>query len=187
MRNIFIFLILLIGCNPFSVDPSTIYWIQKGERYSTRKVSPVYSERVDFLFRFNESNLYLDELPKNNSVKDINKLYGLTSVDIHKNSARFGWRQKAETDSIELFAYWYINGVRGFKSIGIVPINKYYTYSIDVTGGNYVWEFDGYGDSIGSGKHIINDTKNILSFRAFPYFGGNNTAPHDMFFSITEI
>lgn len=43
----------------------------------------------------------------------VNKLFGLsTSLDVHKNSIRVGWRYDAESDFFELTPYIYEGGIR---------------------------------------------------------------------------
>ena len=171
-------LLLLTACNPFAVDVWEVYYIQKGHHYADRvkyKVSPVYNECVEFVFYFNDTHLYSDEL----QTDDINKLYGITSPKIHENSARFGWRN-IKGDTIEVFAYWYRNGVRGFKLLGRTTPYKQDYYKIDVTGHRYTFQYNGT-------VFVVENTKNIAAFRAFPYFGGDEPAPHYMFFKITEL
>lgn len=172
-----ILLALMLGCSVFSDEASDIYYIEQGEHQDSRFSipSPIFSERYDIVFTFNELHLYSDEL----QTSDINKLYGITSPKIHQNSARFGWRN-IQDDEIEIFAYWYKDGVRGFELIGTTKPKEQNHYSIDVTGHRYVWCFQDI-------EYVVEGTKNIATFKAYPYFGGDNPAPHYMYFKINEL
>ena len=168
-------LLTLVSCNPFAVNPHEVYIIEEGQHYPTKyknKLSPVFNEGVHFISIFNVSNLY------DNGSDDINKLYGITSPSIHKNSARFGWRAKGEI--IEIFAYYYIDGERTFVKMGETEINTRNEFLVDVSGNNYYFAFN---DEV----HLVVKTKNITAYRAFPYFGGNLPAPHRMTLTIVEL
>ena len=115
----------------------------------------------------------------NEDQADINKLYGLTSLRIHKNSARIGWR--AEGKVIRIFAYWYRNGVRGWQDLGIVKPGEQHSYEVLIKKDRYIFKLD-------NREFIITDTPKwipLLVFKALPYFGGNRTAPHNMSMYIT--
>lgn len=179
----------LSSCNPFSVDPLANYIIDEGAHEShyytyfnkrketNKKIAPVLlsGKQLDFTFRFKDSHEYDYTVPDGG---DINKLYGLTSVNIHKNSARFGWRFVGD-NTYEIFAYWYSNGTRDWKLLTTAKANEYLYFSVDVSGGQYYF-------SVNEFTHTVYGTKNFIPARAFPYFGGDNVAPHKMFFLIAE-
>jgi hypothetical protein len=175
MKYLIVTLLFLCSCNPFAVDPHTVYIIEQGQHYANNtknKVSPKYNEGVHFITVFNISNIY------DNGSDDINKLYGITSSKIHENSARFGWRCKG--DIIEIFAYYYIDGVRYFEKMGETEIKKRNEFLVDVSGNNYYFRFNDV-------EKVIVNTKNISAFRSFPYFGGDLPAPHRMTILIVEL
>jgi hypothetical protein len=168
-------LLLLLSCNPFAVEPHTVYIIEEGQHYAEKtknKISPVIGDRLHFGMVFNRSHVY------NNGSDDINKLYGITSAKIHQHSARFGWRYK--DDKIEIFAYYYIDGVRHFEKLGEAELNTAYEFIVDVTGYWYYFNFN--GNELRVYSHY-----NITAFRSFPYFGGDLPAPHRMTFRIVEL
>jgi hypothetical protein len=176
MKRLTIILTLFIcACNPFGVTPEAGYVIEAGQHNSTSKIRAKIGERVDFTFTFDPTHFYYDELP----TLDINKLYGLTGLNIHKNSARFGWRDN--DGIIEVFAYWYKNGVRGFELLGTADMFEKNYYHVAMTGKQYRWVFK-------DREFIVPDTKNVLTVaRSWPYFGGNEPAPHRMSFIIHEL
>ena len=49
---------------------------------------------------------------------DWNKLMGLTTDRIHKNSIRIGWRWNPRTQRVELGFYGYLNGTRFMQMLG---------------------------------------------------------------------
>jgi hypothetical protein len=110
---------------------------------------------------------------------DINKLYGITSTKIHENSARIGWRYIGN-DSFEVFAYYYVQGVRDWELLTTVKVDQLVYYMVDVSNNEYTFEAN-------NEVYSVYDTKNIMASRAFPYFGGNNTAPSTMYFKIAEL
>ena len=167
--------IMATSCRPFAIAPYEVYRIEAGEHYPTKyknKISPIYSERLEFVTWFNASHIY------DNGSDDINKLYGITSPKIHENSARFGWRYW--NDAIEIFAYYYIDGERHWHKLGDAKLKTRYEFSVDVTGYWYEFNFNG-------NKHRVYTGRNIAAFRSFPYFGGDNPAPHVMTFTIVEL
>lgn len=182
------FVVVFSSCNPLSVDPLANYIIDEGAHdsysydYYNRKrkkiIAPILisGNRIDFRFMFKESHYY-DHTVKNGD--DINKLYGITSTKIHENSARFGWRYIGN-DQFEIFAYYYVRGVRSWELLTTVDVDQYVDYSIDVSGNQYTFGANGEW-------HHVYNTKNIIAARSFPYFGGNNTSPHKMYFKIIEL
>ena len=191
---LFIYILLIVAivftstsCNRLTIDPIMAYTIDEGthESYSynwgNRKreniIAPILvsGNRLDWNFMFKDMHKY-DYTVKDGD--DINKLYGITSTKIHENSARIGWRYVGD-ENFEVFAYYYVRGVRNWELISTVKTNEDVLYSIDVSNHNYTFGVN--NDWI----HVTN-TKNILAARAFPYFGGNNTAPHKMVFKIVE-
>ena len=126
---------------------------------------------------FSASCLYV---PKND---DINKLYGFTDCNslIHENSVRFGWRVNSD-ERIEIFAYYYVDSHLNYKSMGFTGPNMVNHYEIWAKDGTYWFRFN---SEIFETLRVKNCVKGIR-FRAFPYFGGNETAPHDMEIEILE-
>lgn len=162
---------------------STTYRINKGMHRSVPLTFPNTAnivsgierdKHVEFLFTFLGEHEY-DYTVKDGG--DINKLYGLTSLNIHENSARVGWRYVGE-HKFEIFAYYYVDGARGFKSMGTVKTWEEITCSIDIN--------NGYTFIVNEFFLSVAGTKNTIALRCYPYFGGDNTAPRTMLFKIKE-
>lgn len=107
-----------------------------------------------------------------------NKLWGISTPFIHKNSARVGWR--CENGDIRVSSYCYVNGERLIKDMGIVPVDVEVYIEVEITE-------DGYYVRVDNREHFTpNKNKSKLFFRCFPYFGGKSKAPHDMKIFIRE-
>ncbi|MDX5422996.1 MAG: hypothetical protein LPK14_12135, partial [Hymenobacteraceae bacterium] len=113
---------------------------------------------------------------------DINKLYGLSdcSTDHHTNSARFGWRWYE--NRLEIHAYTYLNTVRRSALIGTVALGAPATYELQLKDGEYLFILNGKRLALpractGKGE----------GYQLYPYFGGDETAPHDISIVIKEL
>jgi len=112
---------------------------------------------------------------------DINKLFGIGYFPHHHdNSVRIGWNYDLVSGKINLFAYWYKDGVRSWhylRSVDIGEINYFKIYIrkeehlIDVSGRKYFVDVE--GRSVG--------------YLLRPYFGGNRTSPHTMIIDLQKI
>lgn len=137
---------------------------------------------------------------------DVNKLFGFTIVnlhhknlteEVHDNSVRFGWRPNLNGMYIDIFSYYYINGVRKYVRICSVIPEKFYKYKLGIYKINdnewqYRFEVTSLSNNIVIGdyksdkfKMVDNNKFNLLiSTNNYPYFGGNIVAPHDMVITI---
>ncbi len=121
---------------------------------------------------------------------DINKLYGF-SVGLFSgndfNSARFGWRWSMPKGKIELLAYVYVGGQRINEwdvdtFMGDVGLNSQVFTEISVEPTTYMFR------SVNNGVEIIKYIPRGGSgagYNQYPYFGGNEVAPHTMTIELT--
>lgn len=121
---------------------------------------------------------------------DINKLVGVsTSYHHHVQSARIGWRC-IDNKTIELLAYCYNKRERigGFDDyiLGVVKPGEEFYCSITVEANKFVLIFN---KGIEYKKIELNKDDNSWKFKyfLFPFFGGNNPAPHDMDIFVDEV
>jgi hypothetical protein len=158
-----------------------VFTIKKGKHYSNNLFHKIcnllnFNKSVSYLVKFDESCTY--SLPKEDQ-GDINKLFG-TSIGLHhKNSVRFGWCWL--NNKLKLYAYWYDNGVRKSKEIQNIEINKKYFLTIENL--DTQWKFVVIGFTDDSKKELIvekSKTKINFGYRLWPYFGGNQVAPHQV-------
>jgi hypothetical protein len=157
------------------------YVIKAGQHYSNQSgYFPISLTEMKFIVRFNESAIYSTRHEHNK--RDINKLFGFSdnSKQHHEYSARFGWRYM--DDKLTLHAYVYNNGKRVETELGQIQLNKDYTCSIKVSGGKYIFTLD--GKSTQMNRSAL--TAKAEGYKLFPYFGGDETAPHDIKILIRE-
>ncbi|MDB5253677.1 MAG: hypothetical protein JWP27_2846 [Flaviaesturariibacter sp.] len=158
---------------PATTDGFVRYTIQSGNQYAdgnTYKAVSV-SEQA-FLVRFDSSAVYTTHAAENQY--DINKLYGFSDNNAahHEFSARFGWRWS--DGALRLFAYVYNNGASASQEITSVPIGKDVACSIRVAGAAYVFKA---GDATVTMPRA-STTALGAGYQLYPYFGGDESAPH---------
>ncbi len=111
---------------------------------------------------------------------DINKLYGFSIGYHHKNSHRFGWNCDSENNRINIFAYFYKDGVICSQFLTVVECDVFYKYELKYSNGIVYYNIMLNGNVIKS-FCISHDIKKInISYNLGLYFGGNKKAPHDM-------
>jgi hypothetical protein len=113
---------------------------------------------------------------------DINKLYGVSDcgTEHHTNSARFGWRWL--NGQLEIHAYTYQNKKRNTAYIGTVALGKPSIFEIKIEDNRYTF-------SLNDKKVVMerNCTGTGEGYQLYPYFGGDEVAPHDITISIKEL
>ncbi len=175
VRLIPILLFLICSCEKENIDFGfEKFTIKAGHHYSReRGMNFALGETFSFSAMFNETAMYVSDTLINQ--QDVNKLYGFSdhTIDNHENSARFGWRWYQ--NQIQIFAYTYADGVREMKQVGVAEISEANDYEIRATDTSYLFTFKGEVISMKRG-HISSGPCVTL----FPYFGGNETAPHDI-------
>jgi hypothetical protein len=116
---------------------------------------------------------------------DINKLFGIGYFPYHhRNSVRFGWvYNPSKNDTMEIYAYWYKDGKRFSEFLCDVPINGpvYYEmakeYSTPV---GWYFRLRVIFDKKEIGRTAVMVRPQWAGYLLRPYFGGNQTAPHNM-------
>ncbi|MFD2515676.1 hypothetical protein ACFSRY_17520 [Pontibacter locisalis] len=160
----------------------TTYLIKKGQHSSSNSgFKSLSTSSLKFEALFDRSAIYQTVDPVNQA--DINKLYGMSDCGSHHqtNSARFGWRWF--NNALEIHAYVYRNGIRASELIGTVSIDKAYQYELILDGTNYIFKVAGVGEAIlargcnGKGS----------GYQLYPYFGGDEVAPHDITIKIRNL
>lgn len=188
-RLVVIGLIGLLGCGiPPGIpkDPTspvtTVYRIKAGDHSSDHsKLSYTAKTTLSFTVTFDSSAIYTSKTAENQY--DINKLYGFSDCGQQHNtaSARFGWNWR--DNALHIHAYCYRNGERIAEELGTVPLNQPVDYQVSIVGGNYVFTFQGKETVIARGCTTVQSNKR---YRLYPYFGGDEVAPHPITISITE-
>lgn len=174
-------LLVTLGCEP-DADLVRTFVTQKGEHYAhPRVVQSLQSRTLEFDAMFNETAIYDFGDPALQSNK--NKLLGFADCNSlhHENSARFAWQWFNER--LEIYAYGYANGERIEKFVGVVTLNEYNHYRIEIIEDRYVF--------------ILNDEPPVyikrgntcergVYYMLWPYFGGHIPAPHNVQIFIRE-
>jgi hypothetical protein len=166
--------------------PVTSQWVEhvivKGEHNSDKNpFKQVSLSEIKFQVQFNNSAIY-QTLDSNNQ-RDINKLYGFAdnNQDHHTNSARIGWRWYQ--NELQLFGYTYNNTVLKYQMIKAVPLNKEINCNIKVTANNYIFNID----STQITMLRTAATPKADGYQLYPYFGGDEVAPHDIRIKIKDL
>lgn len=168
---IFSFLFLTSSCSK-SQNVIETFTIKQGSHYSYHAHKIVGNAlKYDVLFE-NSCAYDLGNVNQN----DINKLFGFNAYNSlhHENSARFGWVYKDSL--IEIYAYIYENSTRYFEKIANVKLNKWNTFELQNTGTAYVFK-------VNESVYIYEKDLNCVTkynYMLYPYFGGNEVAPHDI-------
>jgi hypothetical protein len=160
-----------------SNDPKgfTRYTIRQGSQFCDQSIyAAVETNQMNFIVLFDSSAIYQTSMAENQD--DINKLFGFSdnNSDHHQYSARFGWRWSDH--ALRLFAYVYNEGERISKEISTVNIGKEINCSIQVKGDHYVFTADGVTETMPR----IASTEKGKGYQLYPYFGGDEVAPHEI-------
>lgn len=166
---------------PGDTIPFVDYFIRKGQQYADQNpLTPVEYTELRFTVKFDSSAVYTTKDPSNQY--DINKLYGFAdNASFHQlYSARFGWRWS--DNALRLFAYIYNNGTRLSRELGTVQIGAEHKCSIKVAGATYIFSLNAKSDTLARAS----TTAKGSGYKLYPYFGGDEVAPHDIKISIKE-
>lgn len=168
-------LIIFTSCEP---DPEFLYEsfiIKKGSHNAELRVESLQQNRLVFSALFDSSAIYAAKDAANQH--DLNKLLGFSDCNDHHhvNSARFGWRWL--DNCLEIHAYVYQNGVRTIEYLADITIGKVHHYEIKLEGEAYTFYLD---RKLMKSIERDNDCTSGLYYLLFPYFGGDEVAPHDI-------
>jgi hypothetical protein len=157
------------------LSAATHYVIKKGEHAvanNTYKI--IETDSLQFSVRFDSTAIY-QTITKENQY-DIHKLYGFADngLDHHQFSARFGWAW--HDGALHLYGYIYNEGKREMKQLGRIPIGEEIACILAVTPTQYIFH---YGD-ISETLPRSSTTPKAKGYLLYPYFGGDETAPHDI-------
>lgn len=173
---------LFFSCENPIVEPYETFIIPKGKHSAGMKVQSLQSQSLRFKALFNETAIY--DLESDENQHDTNKLYGFSDCNSHHhiNSARFGWMW--HDGKLEIHAYVYAGGERTTEYIGTVPLNESREYELVMSDSYYHFNLQGF-DQVSIERKASCDIQ--LSYLLFPYFGGDEVAPHDIIIKILTI
>lgn len=105
---------------------------------------------------------------------DINKLFGIGYFPHHhNNSVRVGWQYDTASAKMNIWAYWYKNKQRQWAFLKSVDINTTHCFSIRMENEEHIID-------LGDVSFSIQIPPRCVGYLLMPYFGGNQTAPHDI-------
>lgn len=151
------------------------YSIAKGEHYNGYlNLNPFPSDSLAFRFAFDSTAIYQTEILNNQ--KDWNKLMGFSDCGSlhHTNSVRLVWRYNPEA-GIEIGEYFYRNEVRSYEQLATVQIGDTVSAIIAARPESYLLKVNEVQDVQ---SRPCNNKEN--RYQLFPYFGGDEVAPHDI-------
>lgn len=160
----------------------TKYTIRQGHNSSDGNTFlPASYSELKFIAKFDSTAIYSNLLDYNQL--DINKLCGFSDNNSghQQYSARFGWRWS--DNALRLFGYAYNNGIRDSKELGTVIIGSEINCSIKVTAKHYVFSLNGSTDSLPRASTSVKAS----GYKLYPYFGGDEPAPHNIYIWIKEL
>ena len=187
-----LFLILaafFFSCSELYIVPEVHYIIAKGKHASALdngsavdKIRSLKQDRLEFVARFDASARY--DLGNDNQ-HDINKLMGFSEANSYhqENSIRFGWRYLKDQDRVEILAYAYKDGIRSYERIAEVEIDQDVVYRIVIYERSFYLEVDGVSIEV---ERVVGEQKGLY-YMLYPYFGGDEKAPHDIHIYIKEL
>ena len=189
LKYILILLLGLFSCNKENADGYRVYTIDRGDHYSDGPIDKLFgnNNRADsweWEVIFEPSCIYSEsDLLNPLNYLDVNKLIGFSDCDRHHSqySCRVGWR--ASGDSIELLIYKRDDNNIGFKSLKKIYPDQIVNVTLDFKDTIYTSCIDGICDTLVRPCPDWSGRKYSL----FPFFGGQETAPHKMKILIKEI
>ncbi len=160
---------------------TTLYTIKSGNHYSEQNLPQVMNRNsMSAMVTFDSSAIYTS-VDANNQA-DVNKLMGFSDCggDHQQNSARLGWSWRGE--KLVLYAYSYVNKIRIIKDLGNFDLNEPIHCSIKAENKYYYFRAGTATDSIARFCTDYNSSR----YKLFPYFGGDEVAPHEIKMMIVE-
>lgn len=172
----------LFSCTEDIGLPFRTFVIPEGEHYSTYAIESMQSTSLNFKVLFDSTAIYqtIDPIQQFST----NKLLGFADCNSHhhENSARFGWQWVK--NELQIIAYNYVNSQRQEEFVGVVDIGVISNYRIEITDDHYIFTLDDYPQVI---MERGNNCNVGVYYMLFPYFGGQEVAPHDITIKIRTL
>ena len=168
------------SCRKIDENGFRTYTIKCGKHKSRSKIKTTRTDELKFQAIFDSSAIYTSADPINQY--DINKLYGLSDCgSSHLDcSIRFGWRWY--NDSLEILWFKHVDGKFTFDKIKTIDIDQIVDFSIKFDHQKYHMSVD--NDTVSIDRPCSNGS--VRKYYLWPYFGGDETAPHDITIKIKD-
>jgi hypothetical protein len=164
------------------VGEEQTYFIKKGNHGAEGNNMEFFDRNaVSKVVVFDSSAIYHAAAGANQ--EDVNKLFGFSDCNTHhqENSARIGWSWNGK--AVVLYAYAYVNKERIIKMLATVSINEPVRCSVRAAGDRYYFSVNDHSDSLP--RHCTDYQGS--RYRLYPYFGGDETAPHNITIKMKEL
>ena len=178
---VFSLLLILFSCKKIDDSGFRVFKIKEGKHRSTHSRQTTYDTTFNLQVIFDSSAVY--ETVDPNNQWDINKLWGVSDCGDHHSmsSIRFGWRWSPALNCLEIFAYRRMFGEFDYKKISCVPIGETIYMTMNIINNEYELCVD--GTCVTMERPCFIEYKKYL---LYPYFGGDETAPHDIIIRIKD-
>ena len=179
----FLILLFLVSCTKEIDDLGfRVYTIPAGEHSSGSFINHPNDSKISFQFILDESAYYETEIPENQD--DVNKIYGFSDFGVRhqKYSIRLGW--KYMDNELQLCWLRHEQGVHSSAKIRAIEPDVIYNATIDIKTFYYVIVID--NDTTLVRRRPEGNWGLIRRNYLYPYFDGNEYAPHDITIKIKE-
>ena len=176
-------LLLLVSCAKEVDDLGfRVYTIPAGKHSSGSFLNHPDNSKINFKFILDESAYYKTEIPENQH--DVNKIYGMSDFGLRhqKYSIRLGWRYIH--NELQLCWLRHEQGIHSSATIRNIEPDVIYNATIDIKTFYYVIVID--YDTTLVRRRPEGNWGLIRRYYLYPYFGGNEYAPHDITIKIKE-
>jgi len=184
IRILLLLLLLFISCSKEIDDLGfRVYTIPEGEHSSGNFINHPVNSKIEFNFVLDESAIYETEIAENQH--DVNKIYGMSDFGArHQNhSIRLGWRYI--NSKIELCWLRHEEGRHSSGTIRTIEIDEIYNAVINIT--TFYYQVVVNNDTTLVRRRPSGNWGLIRRYYLYPYFGGNEFAPHDITIRIKNL
>lgn len=174
--------IILMSLLPLFAQ-ARIFKVAQGDHFSTPLLTKVFvGTSMSMTVIFDETAKYEFSPQFASDQTDNNKLYGFAdcATSHMQNSARFGWFSL--NNQLVVTAFTHRGGKFYFQIIKEIETNRPYEASIDISADKkkYIYTFDGARVEVERGC----EADKAIGYHLQPYFGGQQTAPHDVYITV---
>lgn len=179
--SIFLLISSFFSCKKIDDDGFRVYTIKEGKHRSVTKYKTTYEDSFEIDVIFDENASYETVDPINQW--DVNKLWGVSDCGNRhsENSIRFGWRWNLQNEAMEIMIYRRMHSNFEFKSLGFVNLGETNTMAMHINHDSYELCLNGECDTMARPC-----SQTFKKYFLYPYFGGDETAPHDITIRIKE-
>lgn len=183
IKRLLLIIFVFVSCEKETDDLGfRVYTIPAGEHSSGSFINHPDNSKISFQFILDESAIYESEIPENQH--DVNKIYGFSDFGVRhqKYSIRLGWRYL--NNELELCWLRHEEGRHSAATIRTIDTDVIYNATIDIKTFYYVIVID--NDTTLVRRRPEGNWGLLRRYYLYPYFGGNEYAPHDITIKIKE-